>query len=288
MYDVIIIGKGAAGVSAALYTTRANLKTLVIGSGIGALENAEKIENYYGFPNGISGQALHTNGVEQAIALGCEMLEEEVLSVVKLETITVKTNKQEHECRALLITTGKPRNKSKVAGVERLLGRGISLCAVCDGFFYKGRRLVVLGSANYAVAEAEELARFTKDITIFTNGTQPTWETPPPEFIGVNTTALQEIKGEDRVEGLVLKGGEFWRTDGIFIAEGTATAFDFAVKLGVLTEGNNIVVDNNFMTNVPNIYAAGDCIGGFLQISKAVGEGALAAYAMIKALTKKA
>lgn len=288
MYDVIIIGKGAAGISAALYTSRASLKTLVIGSGTGALEDAESIENYYGFPGGISGQALHQNGVEQARALGCEVIAEEVLSIVKLSNITVKTNRGEYECARLLIATGKARTKAKIKGTEKLMGRGISMCAICDGFFYKGKRLAVLGSANYAVAEAEELSRFTKDITIFTNGTEPSWETTLPECVKVNTLTVQEVQGDERVSGLLLQNGEVFPIDGVFLALGTASAFDFAVKLGVLTNGSSIAVDESFMTNVPDIYAAGDCVGGLLQISKAVGEGAMAARAIIKSLSKKA
>lgn len=288
MYDVIIIGKGAAGISAALYTVRASLKTLVIGSGIGALENAEKIENYYGFPNGISGTELQKNSVQQAILLGCEVHDEEVLSIVKAQDITVKTNLNEYTCKRLIIATGKARIKAKIDGLERLLGHGVSMCAVCDGFFYKNRRLAVLGNGNYAVSETDELSRFTKDITIFTNGKEPAWETTLPEYVKVNTLTVKSIVGEERVEGVLLENNELLAVDGVFVALGTASAFDLAVKLGILTENGSIAVNEDYMTNVPGIYAAGDCIGGFLQISTAVGEGALAARAIIKDLSKKA
>lgn len=288
MYDVIIIGKGAAGVSAALYTTRANLKTLVLGSAVGALENAEKVDNYYGFPGGVSGRELQARGVEQARSLGCEVLDEEVLSVTKLQTVLVKTNLGEYEGRRLLIATGKARAQTKVAGVQRLLGRGVSMCAVCDGFFYRGKRLAVMGNANYAVAEASELTRFTSDITIYTNGREPAWETPLPETVKVDTRTVSELLGGERVEQLLFADGGTLPIDGVFVAEGTASAFDFAVKMGILTEGSDIVVDESFQTNVEGVYAAGDCVGGLLQVSKAVAEGAIAARAIIKSVVKKA
>ncbi|WP_343252798.1 NAD(P)/FAD-dependent oxidoreductase [Ligaoa zhengdingensis] len=284
MYDIIIIGKGVAGVSAALYTVRANLRTLIIGSGIGALEHAEKIDNYYGFPGGISGAELHRRGVEQARRLGCDFVEDEVVSVSKYETAVVKTTRGEYEGRALLIATGKPRATTKLDGVDAFLGRGISLCAVCDGFFYRGKRLAVLGSANYALAETEELTRFTQDITICTNGREPSWENALPAGVKVDTRALARVSGGSRAEHLEFQDGDRLEIDGIFVAEGTASALDFAVKMGILTEGNSIVVDDSYRTNMPGVYAAGDCIGGFLQISKAVGDGALAARTIIREL----
>ncbi|WP_312641801.1 FAD-dependent oxidoreductase [Hydrogenoanaerobacterium sp.] len=286
MYDIIIIGKGPAGISAALYTVRANLKTLVVGSGIGGLETAEKIDNYYGFPDGISGKELQQRGVDQVQVLGCDVLDEEVLSVVKLDSFTVKTNRGEYEGKQILLTTGKSRVKTKIKGIDAFLGRGVSMCAVCDGFFYRGKRLVVLGNANYAIAETEELTRFSQDITICTNGRKPAWEGTVPEGVKVDTRTVAEVSGDAKVSRLVFEDGEIFELDGIFIAEGTASAIDFAAKMGILTEGTNIVVDENFKTNVDGVFAAGDCIGGFLQVSKAVSDGALAARMMIKGSRK--
>jgi len=286
MYDIIIIGKGPAGISAALYTVRANLKTLVVGSGIGGLETAEKIDNYYGFPDGISGKELQQRGVDQVQVLGCDVLDEEVLSVVKLDSFTVKTNRGEYEGKQILLTTGKSRVKTKIKGIDAFLGRGVSMCAVCDGFFYRGKRLVVLGNANYAIAETEELTRFSQDITICTNGRKPAWEGTVPEGVKVDTRTVAEVSGDAKVSRLVFEDGEIFDLDGIFIAEGTASAIDFAAKMGILTEGTNIVVDENFKTNVDGVFAAGDCIGGFLQVSKAVSDGALAARMMIKGSRK--
>ncbi|RPF48669.1 thioredoxin reductase (NADPH) [Hydrogenoanaerobacterium saccharovorans] len=282
MYDIIIIGKGPAGISAALYTVRANLKTLVLGSGIGGLENAEKIDNYYGFPEGISGKELQQRGVEQVQTLGCDVLDEEVLSVIKDNFFTVRTNKGEYEGKQILLTTGKSRVKTKIKGIDEFLGKGVSMCAVCDGFFYRGKRLVVLGNANYAISETDELTRFSQDITICTNGREPEWENAAPQSVKIDTRTIAEVTGNAKVERLVFGDGDTLELDGIFIAEGTASAFDFAVKMGILTEGTNIVVDENFKTNVDGVFAAGDCIGGFLQVSKAVADGALAARMMIK------
>lgn len=281
MYDCIIIGKGPAGISAALYTVRANLTTLVVGSGMGALETAEKIDNYYGFPSGISGAELCQRGVEQAKLLGCEVLDDEVVSITQGDCFLVKTNHGEYQGRQVLITTGKSRTKAKIAGLEGFLGRGVSMCAVCDGFLYRGKRLAVLGSSNYALAETAELVRFSRDITVCTNGRQPSWEGALPDVL-VDTRAIAKLEGGTRVERLLFEDGGELAVDGVFLAEGTASALDFAVKMGIFTEGNDIAVDAHYKTNVPGVYAAGDCVGGFLQISKAVSDGALAAKEMIK------
>lgn len=282
MYDCIIIGKGPAGISAALYTIRANLSTLVIGSGAGALETAEKIDNYYGFPEGVSGRELQQRGVEQARTLGGEVVDAEVLSISQGDGFLVKTTQGQYEGRQLLITTGKSRSKIKLAGLDSFLGKGVSMCAVCDGFLYRSKRLVVLGGANYALAETEELIRFTRDITICTGGREPNWDSTPPEGITVDTRAISALEGTTRVERLRFEDGTALEVDGVFLAEGTASALDFAVKMGIFTEGSDVVVDENYRTNVDGVYAAGDCVGGFLQISKAVADGALAAKAMIK------
>lgn len=181
-----------------------------------------------------------------------------------------------------MLTTGKSRVKTKIKGIDEFLGKGVSMCAVCDGFFYRGKRLVVLGNANYAISETDELTRFSQDITICTNGREPEWENAAPQSVKIDTRTIVEVTGNAKVERLVFSDGDTLELDGIFIAEGTASAFDFAVKMGILTEGTNIVVDENFKTNVDGVFAAGDCIGGFLQVSKAVADGALAARMMIK------
>lgn len=282
MNDIIIIGQGPAGISAAVYIARAGFKVTVIANGYGSLEKTDKIENYYGFTNPISGMELIENGINQAKRLGVNIINEEVTSISKEENFIVKTNVNKYESKTVLLATGKPRQSVKIKGFEQFRGNGISFCAVCDGFFYRNKRLAVIGNGDYAASELEELLMFTKDITLFTNGLQ-LQTNKIPENIKIVNDKITEITGTDYAEGIVTENGKY-DVDGIFVALGTASATDFAAKIGVMLEGNDIKVDESYMTNVDGLFAAGDCIGGFLQVSKAVSDGAVASKGIIKYL----
>lgn len=289
-YDAVIIGRGPAGISASLYLARAGYRVAVLGSGRGALDRAEKIENYYGFPEPLRGSELADRGVAQAEGLGVEVFREEVVSVAMEDLFVVRTASgdasREYRARALLIATGKSRSGLSVPGFEALRGKGISFCATCDGFFYRGKRLAVIGSGEYAAAELGELLHFTKDITLFTDG-EATVSPRIPADIPVIREKIAGFTGTDRLSGIRTAGpaaadgrqadGAEYPVDGVFVAIGTAGAADFAAKIGVGMNGADIAVNGDYMTNVPGIFAAGDCIGGYLQIAKAVSDGALAA-----------
>lgn len=285
MQDAIIVGKGPAGISAALYLKRAGLNVTVIGKGYGALEKAEKIENYYGLPQPVDGKQLVEIGIAQAEGLGIPVLTQEVLHIDAADHFTVKTNTGEHEALAVLLATGKSRVTVPIKGFEKLRGRGISFCAVCDGFFYRGKRLAVIGSGDYAASELHDLMNFSKDITLFTDGAPLTTD-KLPEGLPVVTDKITEIEGEDRVQAIVTTAGR-QEVDGIFVAIGTASAADFALKLGIAMEGGNITVDGDYMTNIEGLFAAGDCTGGFLQVAKAVSDGAHASTGMAKYIRSK-
>jgi thioredoxin reductase (NADPH) len=156
MYDAIIIGAGPAGISASLYLKRANKNVLVLYHGESELEKAHRIENYYGFPNGITGANLYQNGISQAKALGVDVLGSEVLSILMKEKMefNVKTIGQEYQAKVIILATGNKKLKPNIKGVEEYEGRGISYCAICDGFFYRKKPVVVIGSGNYAISEA--------------------------------------------------------------------------------------------------------------------------------------
>lgn len=280
MKDVIIIGKGPAGISAAIYLKRAGLDVLVIGKDYGALTSADKINNYYGFEHIISGKELVESGIKQAENLGIEILNQEVVGITKNERFEVKTPDSTYESNLVLLATGKKRSEIKIPGFGRLKGKGISFCAVCDGFFFRGKKLALIGSGDYAAAELEELKRFTEDITVFTNQMPITTRNFNTDT-GIVTDKILSIDGEDRVEKIVTEGGEY-PVDGVFVAIGTASAADFATKIGVMTDKDRIIVDQNYMTNLEGLYAAGDAIGGLSQIAKAVADGALASVDMIK------
>lgn len=277
MVDAIIIGKGPAGISAALYIKRAGCAPLVIGKGIGALEKAEAIDNYYA-AGGLSGKELAEKGIDGAAEMGIPVLDDEAVSIMFDGSLfEVKTEKENYTSKSVLLATGSPRKTLRIKGFEEYRGKGISFCAVCDGFFYRGKRVALIGGGSYAAAEAAELKHMTDDITLFTNGA-PVQKELFDGLVIVEEPILK-ITGGDRAERVVTDKGTY-ETDGIFVALGTASAADFAQKLGVITEQNRIVVDERFQTNVPGVFAAGDCTGGWLQIAKAVYEGARAGIAM--------
>ena len=267
MEKVIIIGAGPAGISAALYAVRGNLDPLVINNGIGALEKAEKIENYYGLEHPLSGQELYDTGIAQAKALGVRILDAQVLGVGGFDTFVVKTTEGEFETQSLILATGSKRAAPKIPGVKEFEGNG-----------------------DFAMHEAKELSNTASTVTIYTNGEEP--EFTPEENISVNTMKIQSVEGDDLVSGIRLapdvqaqeingeagqQVNDFCPADGVFIAMGTAGSTEIARQMGAeLTEKGNIKVNENMETTIPGLYAAGDCTGGLLQVAKAVYEGAQA------------
>lgn len=283
MYDVIIIGRGPAGISASLYTVRSNLKTLIIGKNDSRLKKAEKIDNYFGFAETVSGSELLNNGEYQAKRLGAEILDDEVISIDKEDFFTITTTKNKYESKAVLLATGQPL---KTIGVENLVkfeGRGVSYCTTCDGFFYNNLRVGVLGNKDYAIHEALELMTFTTKITVFTNGKQldvsSRYEKDIEKF-KIDTRKLSKLDGDEFLQRIIFSDGSEEEIDGIFVAYESASSTDFARKLGILTEGNNIAVNAKQETNLKGLFAAGDCTSSFKQISVAVGQGAIAGKAV--------
>ena len=282
MHDVIVIGKGPAGISASLYIKRANLSVLVIGKDIGALEKAQTIENYYGIT--ANGKEISEMGIQQAKTLQIPIKSEEVLSISYNQNIfTVQTNNEEYKSTAVLLATGTNRVVPNIKGLKEFEGKGISYCAVCDGFLYRGQEVAVLGSGEYALHEAQELTNVVKSVTILTNGKTNTKliESSNDKII-INEKRIKEFSGEKIIKKVEFTDDTELQIRGVFVAEGVATSIDFARKLGARITQNKIMVNSKMETNVPGLYAAGDCTGGLLQISTAVAEGAIAGTEIIK------
>ena len=279
MYDVIIIGAGPAGLSAALYTSRANLSTLIIGKDRGVLERVEKIENDFGVPAPVSGGELVDNARKQAQALGAELLTEEVLGISWNGVFQVACKESDYEAAAVIVATGASRTKGKISGLAEHEGTGVSYCAICDGFFYRGKDVAVLGHGEYALHELGQLLPVVGSAVLCTNGQEPDGQVP--ENVRVERTPVAAIEGEPLVEALVFADGSRAAVSGVFVALGSAGAVDLARKIGVQVEKNTICVDEKMATNIPGLFAAGDCVGGLLQISTAVGEGAQAGMSAI-------
>lgn len=288
MFDCIIIGSGPAGISASLYIARAGFKVLVISKLESVLNKAEKIENYYGFEEPISGKELIQNGIKQAKRLGIPILKKEVVSIKYSDGdgYEVIVNKQDRDekyiAKNIILATGVSRNKSKIEGIKEFEGRGISYCAICDATFYRNKNVGVLGSGDYAIQEMKELLPVAHSVTMFTNGTEVP-EKKSGEFL-VNTKKIKHFNGNKRIEEIQFEDGTVQNIDGIFIAEGVASSVDFAKKIGARVKNNYLIVNEKMETNVPGIYACGDCTGGILQISKAVYEGTVAGIEVINRL----
>lgn len=280
IYDVVIIGSGPAGISAALYAKRRKLSVLVISKGIGALGKAEQIENYYGFPSGITGKQLYENGLKQAKALNIDMAEDEVISLLYGESFEVETVNSSYKARAVILATGSNRITPNIKGIREFEGKGVSYCAICDAFFYKGKDVAVLGNGNYAVHEMEQLKPIVNSVTILTNGEEIVENRNIN--VEINDKKIQEFRGDNSIQEVEFEDGTKKQINGIFVALGTASSNDLARKIGGRIENNHIVVDENMQTTVPGLFACGDCTGGLLQISKAVYEGAKAGLAVLK------
>lgn len=272
MLDVCILGKGPAGLSAGIYAVRAGAQTLVIGGKDGALALAKRIDNYFGIAS-IGGRELLDAGESQYAALGGEILEAEATAVEMTPNgFLVHAADLAVEARSLVLATGKGRKAASLKGEDEYLGRGVSHCAVCDGFFFKKKRVGVLGTGAYAASEARQLLAFTPDVTVFTDGKEPEVGMP----CAVQTAKLSAVTGDARLNGVQAADGQTFPLDGLFIARGTAGASELALKLGVPTDNGNIRVDKDGMTALPGVFAAGDCLGGLCQVSVSVGTGALA------------
>lgn len=283
MKDAIVIGAGPAGISASLYIKRAGHDVLVLYKDNGALEKATKIENYYALP--ATGKQIAMQGIKQAQDLGIEIRKEEVVEIeydYEQKFFNVKADKQ-YQTKTVVLATGNNRKTLNIEGIKELEGKGISYCAVCDAFFYKNKDVAIVGSGRYAINEINYLKNVVNSVVLLTQG-----ENPPDTRgeIEVIPKKIAKIEGENKVEDVIFEDNTKRKLDGIFIALGTANATDFGKKLGLNIQQNNIIVDNQMQTNMPGIFACGDCTGGLLQISKAVYEGTKAGLSVIDYLRK--
>ena len=283
IYDVIIIGGGPAGVSAALYAMRGGLATAIIHSGSSALHRAERIENYYG-SGALSGADLYDRGIEQARALGVAVIDgQATFAQTDGEVFTVSATVGEYKAKRLVVATGAARKTVDIAGLKDYEGKGVSYCAVCDAFFYRKKRVGVIGAGEFAEHEYSAIKNVAGATYLLTDG-----ETPSFTADNVATDRIARVIGRDgRVGGVAFEDGTELELDGLFVAVGVLSSGAIAKSIGAFTDVNGaIITDEKGMTNVAGLYAAGDCTVGVKQVGKAVADGMTVGIALINDLKR--
>jgi thioredoxin reductase (NADPH) len=291
-YDLIIIGGGPAGLTAAIYAGRAALKTLLLSGATpgGQIANTDRVENYPGFPEGISGAELAMRFQSQAEHFVTKLATDFVTEVdFSASPFTVKTRSEAYRGRTVIIATGAFPRRLGVPGEKEYFGRGVSTCATCDGFFYKDRRVVVVGGGDSAIDEGLFLTKFASEVTVIhrrdelraTKSLQErAFANPKMRFVW--DTVVEEILGEDTVSGVRVrnvKTGEasVIETDGVFVYVGLIPGTKLFVGQLELNEQGYIVADAHQRTSVPGVFAAGDVQSpDFRQVVIAAGAGAKA------------
>jgi len=301
MYDTIIIGAGPAGMTAALYAARSNLKVALIEGGLpgGQMNNTSDIENYPGYAN-ISGPELAEKMFEPLENLGVEHLYGLVENIEDHGDVKkVITDDEEFETRTVIVATGSKHRLLGVPGEEELNSRGVSYCAVCDGAFFRDQDLLVVGGGDSAVEEAIFLTQFAKTVTIVHRRDELRAQKVLQDRAFANEkinfiwdSVVKEIKGENRVESVVIENVKTNQVTehafgGVFIYVGLDPVSDFTKDLQIQDESGWIVTDDHMKTRVAGVFAVGDVRQKDLrQVTTAVGDGAIAGQEAYKYFTE--
>ena len=302
--NVIIIGSGPAGLTAAIYAGRAELKPLVI-AGLkpgGQLMDTTEVENFPGFINGVMGPELMDNMSKQAERFGATILPENVESVdFSAKPFRVKTGKGEYLANSVIIATGAEANWLGLPGEQRLRGKGVSACATCDGFFFKGKEVAVIGGGDSAMEEANFLTRFANKVYIVHRRAEfkaskimlkRAQNNPKISFVA--NVAVLDVLGENSVEGLKIKDNvsgveSVLPLQGVFLAIGHTPAAKIFATAGVETDAKGYIkVQNNTHTNIEGVFVAGDVNDPrYRQAVTAAGMGCMAALDVEKYLAEQ-
>jgi thioredoxin reductase (NADPH) len=299
MYDVVIVGGGPAGLTAGLYTARGKLRSLLLEQGLtgGLVTTTEWVENYPGFDEGILGAELVQKMERQATRFGLEILNGSVANISikeKIKEINLD-NGQKYEARSVILATGAHPRNLKVAGEDEFRGKGVSYCATCDGAFFKGEHIAVVGGGDSAIQEAIFLTKFAEKVYIIHRRDslraekilqERAFSNPKIEIVW--DSLVEKITGDTGVTALHVKNVKndeksVIDVQGVFIYIGYNPNTEFLAGLANLDENNYLVTDENMATSAPGVFAAGDARSKPLkQIATAVGDGATAAMAAEK------
>lgn len=291
MYDLIIVGAGPAGLTAAIYGRRAGKKVLVLEKDTfgGQMTFSPKLENYPGFEM-ISGNELAQKMLEQALGLGADIDMDTVIDVIDGDTKTVVCENGQYEAKAVIIAAGAHHRRLHLPREEEFIGNGISFCAVCDGAFYQGQHVAVIGGGNTALQEIVLLADICKKVTVVQNLAFLTGESKLMDVLKTKenveyifSTVVEGYEGEDALKAICLHNTETdhrskLEIDGIFLAIGTVPENAAFAKVAQINEQGYIVSDENGFTTASGVFVAGDCrTKRYRQIATAIADGAAAA-----------
>ena len=298
MYDLIVVGSGPAGLTAAIYARRAEKSVLVIEKETfgGEITHSPKVENYPGF-NELSGNELAEKLLEQAMALGAEIEMDTVTAVEGQGPFTLRGENADYEAKTLVIASGSKHRRLGVPGEDELVGNGVSYCAVCDGPFYKDRTVAIVGGGNSALQQAVMMSEYCRKVTIVQNLDFLTGEKKLQDILAgrdnvevILGVTVDHLEGEEELSAVVLNrtaNGEQLtiRPDGLFVAIGQAPENEPFRSVCDLNDYGYIVADESCTTRTPGVYAAGDCrTKAIRQIVTATGDGAVAALAACRYL----
>ena len=297
-YDVVIIGGGPAGLTAGIYTSRDKLYTLIIDKGIigGNINNADSIDNYPGFPEGINGPELAELMHRQAEKYGLKSITAEVTAIyIEGESRVIKTTGGDFMAKAVIIAGGSDKVKMGIPGEKEFTGRGVSYCTTCDGPFFRNKKVVVIGGGNSAIYEAMHLIKFASSISLIHRRDKlratailqdKALAETKIEFI--LNTIVKSIEGKDFVQKLLLENVKTGKqsileTDGVFVSIGLKPNTDYLKDLLPLDKQGHIITDEHMSTNIAGIFATGDIRSGSIrQVTTAVGDGTVAALSAKK------
>jgi len=285
-YDIVIIGSGPAGLQAALHAGRRKTKVAVLGKLKNSSLSRAHLENYCCMDNQVLGHEMLEQGKKQALRSGAVFYEEDVLDIKNDDdgrfSVFMESEKI-LKTKALILSMGISRNRLNVSGEKDFLGKGVSYCVDCDGGFFKGRTIAVVGNESAAASGAMTLLLIADKVhliyqDLLVNDSLKN-QVEQSDIITHPGRWVKAIEGKDGVERVILENGESIDVDGIFIELGAKGALELASKLGVTLDPENfkyIITDKKQGTNIPGVYAAGDICGPPWQVAKAVGEGCIA------------
>jgi thioredoxin reductase (NADPH) len=286
--EVIVVGGGIAGLSAAIYLGRAQRDTLVIDSGHSMAKWEPVVENYLGFPDGVGGAELLRNGCRQASRHEIRFAHDEITTLaLKKSVFVLKGKKKTYRAKRLLLATGIFHLPPEIPGVKQCLGHSMFFCKDCDGFRVRGKRIAIIGSNNEAVEYALGMLHYSACVIVATNGSRPAWGRRHARWLAeyeipVERKRITDVEHRKRkIRALVFAGGTCVKIDYIFTTRGDIFHTGLAEKLGAkLDRAGQIKVDSCMRTSVPGLYAAGCVTPANCQMIIAAGQGAAAAQAI--------